>query len=78
MLGIVAKMILVRVLLKTPCNLKDWKVQQAKLVKSSFQGEENKKSVLNLNHLFQAEAGPRSPTTTAQNWHLVLCDHFTQ
>lgn len=73
----VAKMFLVRALLKTPYNLKGWKIQQAKMVKSSFQGEENEKWVINLNHLFQAQLSPKSPTTTAQNWHSVLRNRFS-
>lgn len=76
-LEVVDKMVLVRVLLKTPCNLKSWKVQQAKLVESSFQGEENEKCGINLNHLFQAEAGPKSPMTTARNRHSALCNRFS-
>lgn len=67
----------VRELLKTLSNLKGWQVQQAKMVKSSFQGEENEKYLINLNHPFQAGAGPKNPMTTAQSQHWILCDHFS-
>lgn len=41
------------------------------LVKSSFQGEGNEKYIINLNHLFQAEAGPQSPASTALQFSAI-------